>query len=140
MEEVIVELRQNRRYLENWDTDFEIRGGEQKLLPLRSSKSLVIRQLLFCGDLIVKSGTIEFPYKESMVKIVGPSRIATVTTLGKPTYFWNLEKNEEQIPVKEPEPVKIPFISKKEEVEEKHEVKKEHKHVKGGAKKWTQNG
>jgi hypothetical protein len=83
MNEVFVKLRENLRVLDDYDTDFTIKVGEEKELPERVMRSIVIRNMLWKGELILTKGSVAFPLKMGAIEIVGGSNIATLQEDGK---------------------------------------------------------
>jgi hypothetical protein len=64
-----VKLRENLRYFDGEDADFNITAGEEQFLPDRVMKAYSIKYYLYNGLLILTQGTCIFPFKESLICI-----------------------------------------------------------------------
>ncbi len=63
-----VKLREQLRYYNDYNSDFDINVGQEKILTDRDLKSYGVKNYLFQGHLILTEGELLMNYKESLIK------------------------------------------------------------------------
>jgi hypothetical protein len=68
---VLVKLRENIRWFDNDDSEFNILSGQTKELPEKSMRSYALKDMLFRGQLIMVEGEMLFNLKEGKILLSG---------------------------------------------------------------------